>query len=259
MAAATRADAVLEISGRDSVAAAFIYCEAEAPTVLLPTYVHTPTEYGDFAEIERNVEILGRELDRRFGATLLPLVEAGSPALWRALAGRFAGTVSQRFVWWTPCVGCHLYLHLMRIPIARRWAASTVVSGERERHGALVKPNQAGSALDLYAETLASVGLTLAFPIRHLTSREDVVAIAGEPWAEDGHQLSCALSGNYLSDDGSPIVGEAPDRLLDEYLRPAGLALAGVLAERGDCATTDYEGIIRTILQGGELGGGELG
>jgi len=131
--------AVVEIAGRDSVAAAVKSVEEELFTDLLPTYVYTGTEYGPWSSLEKAVERLWRRLPEIRVHDLLVL---GSPGFWQALNGRFISELMSRYGFYTPCVACHVYLHSARIPLALTLGKVPIVSGERERHDGAIKVNQ---------------------------------------------------------------------------------------------------------------------
>jgi hypothetical protein len=238
--------AVAEISGADSIAAALRYCERHPDVrTILPTYVHTGTEFGDFGGIEGNVAFLGRELEARFGVELLPLEESGKPGLWRALNGRFGSVLAARYGAWVPCVGCHLYLHLMRVPVALRTGAVAVISGEREWHGARQKPNQVANALDAYSTVLGNAGVRLEYPIRAVAEHGEIDAILGERWIGGSPQLKCTLSGNYRGIDGRESAAVLPPAFFYEFLVPVGDALVSALA----AGEGGYNPVVAAILR----------
>lgn len=237
---------VLEISGADSIAAAVRYFE-EHPEArfAIPTYATTGTEFGDFGGIEGNVAYLERELRERFEVTLEPLERLGDPGLWRALNGRFSSAIADLFGAFTPCAGCHLYLHLTRIPLAKGSGSRVVVSGERERHDQRVKPNQQPEALEAYERVLGAVGVQLAYPIRRMVHGSEVQALLGERWSGGSPQLECVLSGNYAGLDGSGCVLSLPDAFFERFLVPAGERLAAAIP----ASTADYEAIVADTLR----------
>lgn len=238
--------AIAEISGADSIAAALRFV-AENPGYdeLLPTYVGTGTEFGDFSAIETNVEFLRTELLRRHGVHLLALERHEDPSLWRAINGRFASVLSDRYGRWLPCVGCHLYLHVMRVPIAHRDGSRVVISGERERHGGRVKANQTPRVLDAYAQVLAYGGVELAFPVRGVAEAEELDGILGNEWPGGSPQLQCVLSGNERGVDGTGGM-EASAELIDTFLVPAGRAVIDEMRS----GRRDWETAVAGVLRG---------
>lgn len=243
----TPIDAIIEIAGGDAFAAAVAYAEERRPGRILPTYVHTGTEFGDFAVIERHVEILRDDLMARFGTVVAPLEVSGDPELWRALNGRFITEIRERFGFFSPCIGCHLYLHLMRLPAAARAGSVVIVSGEREIHSCGAKINQTPDVLDAYSTVLRSAGFELAMPVRQVRTRAELTAIAPWLWEEGGEQMKCVLSGNYRALDGVPIMPDANmlKRYIDSFLVPAGKALARTILD-GDA---DYQAVVASVLE----------
>ena len=238
--------AIAEISGADSIAAVLAFCDRNRGVrTILPTYVHTGTEFGDFAGIKGNVAFLGKELESRFGVELLPLKESGKPRLWAALNGRFGSVLAERYGAWVPCVGCHLYLHLMRVHLARTTGAVCVISGEREWHGDTQKPNQVALALDAYDAVLASVGVRLEYPVRTVSESSEVEAIIGERWPGGSPQLECVLSGNYRGLDGASKALGLPGAFFDEFLVPVGTRLADAVAN----GRANYDDIVADVLR----------
>ena len=141
--------AMVEIAGRDSIAAAVIGVEAQGFTDLLPTCVYTGTEYGAWQTVERAVERLIKRLPQ---ARVHDPLLLGSPGFWQVLNGRFIAELVSRYGFYTPCVGCHLYLHGVRIPLAALLGNLPIIAGERERHDQAIKVNQISEALDIYQD-----------------------------------------------------------------------------------------------------------
>lgn len=146
----------------------------------------------------------------------------GDPEFWRDLCGRPLGFAAERYGFVPPCVGCHLYLHAVRIPLALKYGARAVVSGERESHDGRIKWNQVPSVLDLYRDFAAEFGIELLLPLRHVASGKEVEEILRFPWPEGGEQMGCVLSGNYLDEEGRTLglSEEAILRYLRHYALP---------------------------------------
>ncbi len=186
--------AMVEIAGRDSVAAAIKGVEENEFTDLVPTYAYTGTEYGPWSNMERAV----RRLAERLPHTRVhdPLV-MGSPGFWQALNGRFISELISRYGFYTPCVGCHLYLHSVRIPLALSLQNIPIITGERERHNGDIKINQTSEALDFYQRMADLFNIELLMPLRHINEGKQIEEILGFEWHQGEEQLHCVLSGNY--------------------------------------------------------------
>lgn len=239
--------AVVEIAGRDSLAAAVRAAEEADHDLFLPTVAYTGTEFGNWRLPFQKIEYL-RERLRGVGAdveVLAPVV-MGAPELWRLLCGRYVLAQYRRFGFYTPCIGCHVYLHALRVPLAKMTGCRVVVAGERESHGGVVKLNQIPTALDAYVELLAGFDVELSLPLRHVSSGAEIEEIVGTDRRESEGQLGCVLSQNYRDADGAvPYDEEAVRRFLDEFALP--------LAERAvnaylDGERPDYEKLGRDLL-----------
>lgn len=195
--------AIVELAGRDSVAAALAAVEQRGLDTLLPTYVYTGSEHGPFSWVREALARLASRLP--VGVKLLEPLVLGSPGFWHALNGRLLGELNRRYGLSPACVGCHLYLHAARIPLARHFGAGgngvPIISGERESHDNKIKLNQIAPALDAYAGLCSEFGVELMLPIRQVSDGARIEEILGLAWPEDGEQLSCVLSGNYRGCD----------------------------------------------------------
>jgi hypothetical protein len=210
--------AIVEIAGRDSVAAAVKSVEQESFTDLLPTYVYTGTEHGVWTTVERAVARLATRLTE---VRVHDLVVLGSPDFWHALSGRFISELVSRYGFYTPCIGCHLYLHSVRIVLALTLGKAPIISGERERHDRGIKVNQISEALSLYQAVANDFGVRLVFPLRHIADGDHITEILAFEWQEGKEQLCCVLSGNYRRLDGSvESTARQIERYLSEFARP---------------------------------------
>lgn len=210
--------AVLEIAGRDSVAAAVKSVQDESFTDIIPTYVYTGTEHGQWSSVTEAVERLAVRLPHVQVHRLLVL---GSPGFWQALNGRFIAELISRYGFYTPCIGCHAYLHGVRIPLALALGGVPIISGERESHDGATKVNQMGEALDFYENLGRDFSVRFAFPLRKVAQGDRISEILGFEWQEGKEQLGCVLSGNYRGLDGSAsVTGEQVLRYLEEFAGP---------------------------------------
>lgn len=238
--------AIVEVAGRDSVAAAVAAVRERGFTTVLPTSVATGTEFGDEAAPQRAAEQLAHVLGD--AVEVLPPLRLGSPRLWAALNGRFAVVTARRYHLSSPCLACHLYMHLARVPLARAAGGVPVIAGEREAHGTRVKLSQTALGIDACVRVLARAGIELLEPIRRVRAADEIAEIVGADWPAGGRQLCCVHSGNYIDLDGSVAYDElAYARYVHGFLEPAGSAIAEAWAET---AEPDYEEIVRAVLIG---------
>ncbi len=205
--------AIVEMAGRDSVAAAIQAAEEGKFTDFIPTYAWTGTEFGEWQSVLKAVERLAERLP---GIRVHKLVVLGSPRFWQALNGRYLFELLSRYRFFSPCIGCHFYLHAVRIPLALLLGKAPVIAGERESHDGAVKVNQTAAALDGYEALFADFEVPLILPLRRIERGKEVEEILGCSWEEGKEQLGCVLSGNYRTLDGNVEIPEAQIRAYAE-------------------------------------------
>ena len=242
--------AITELAGRDSVGAAIKALEEKEIEALLPVYTYTGTEYGSFDYLERAVEWLKGRLG---SGRVKDLVLVGSPKFWHALNGRWVKELVTRYGFYTPCIGCHVYLHASRIPLAKALGVKRVIAGEREFHDGVQKINQISTAISAYRFLLSRFDVILLTPLVKIRSDAEIDEIIGTKWSEMGEQLGCVLSANYRDPMGNLHFGPNHFDLariqgyLSEFVLPiASRAIEGLLRGEG----MDYSRIARQVLEG---------
>jgi hypothetical protein len=210
--------AIVEIAGRDSLAAAVKSVEEEGITDLLPTYVYTGTEHGPWESVERAVDRLARRLPQ---VRVHDMIVLGSPGFWQALNGRFSSELTSMYGFCPPWVGCDLYLHTIRIPLSIMLGEVPIIAGEREKHDGTIKVNQVREALDVYQNLANDFGVRLLLPLRHVVDGASITEILGFEWQAGKEQLGCVLSGNYRELDGSvDATARQVQGYLEEFAEP---------------------------------------
>jgi hypothetical protein len=240
--------AIVEIAGRDSVAAAIAAVREHGFTSLVPTIAYTGTETGDRQAPMRAVDTLRRILGR--SVDVHEPVAVSDPALWSAMNARPAAELARRFGVYSPCLACHLYLHLLRVPLAWSHGDAPVISGERATHDGRIKLSQTSASMDAAERVLAHAGIALLAPVRN-SSGEQIAELVGPGWNAGGDQMGCQLSGNYVSFDGSVTYDEAGyARYVAEYFEPVGRAVIDAWrAEREGAPATDFNAVVRVLLE----------
>jgi len=225
--------AIGEIAGRDSIAAILEAVRTRDVKALLPTIAYTGTEFGDWDIPFTKVDLLKADLAERGVKVFNPLV-LGAPRWWWRLCGRYVPSLFKRFGFYSPCLGCHLYLHALRIPLARRIGCKVIIGGERESHEGNIKVNQIAAALDVYTSFTRRCGIELVLPLRKISRAQDIASIIKGHGEEGDEQLGCVLSKNYL-DEAGMVTGpeDAIKRFFNEFaIREAEDLINEVLSER---------------------------
>lgn len=236
---------IAQIAGRDSVAAAVLAVRERGFTRVVPTVAYTGTETGDRTAPLRALEILRSSLGN--GVVVDDPISLHDPGLWAALNGRPAAELRERFGVFSPCMACHLYFHLLRVPLSWTLGNTPVVSGERDTHDGRLKLSQTAESIDASIRVLAYGDVELLVPIRD-NSGVEISSIVGGGWEEGAGQLSCLLSGNYATLDGRvPLDESAYDRYITEFFEPVGRAVIDAWRRPGD-GPADYEALISGVL-----------
>ncbi len=219
-----------EFSGRDSVAAIMKAFEEDSINYILPIATFAGTEYGDFDGLYENYVKLLEIVKGRYGdqKKVYPLMEYSNMDIWGLMNGRQMGMNVERFGFMTPCIGCHLYFHLTKLPFALALSGK-IISGERESHDGRIKVNQLGDCLDAYQLIIKACGAELIMPIRNLENGDDVETLIGWDWEEGKDHPKCVLSGNYRDACGEAVVNEPLIKFLKEGLEPLGIAVGRYL------------------------------
>lgn len=196
--------AIVEMAGRDSVAAAIKGVEEDNFSDLLPTYVYTGTEFGNWQSVLEALDRLRQKLPER--VKVHDLLVFGSVGFWQALNGRYINELIKRYGFFTPCIGCHLYLHSSRIPLSVLLGNKPVITGERESHDGGEKINQIPEVLDVYKSFFRKFKIPLHMPIRQIDNGNQIEKIIRIDWKQDKDQLGCVLSGNYRDTTGTNMI-----------------------------------------------------
>ena len=250
------ADTVIgEMAGRDSVAAILKVMEQDGVDQVLPVVTFAPVEYGETLVMEENHKLLCRQVRDRFGGKkeMGPLLYDSNQALWQVLNGVYTSEIQQRYGFYTPCIACHAYVHLMRMPIARK-LGRIVISGERESHDGRVKANQLGICLDSYQRILRHFDVELLIPLRHMKDGKEVEDLIGWEWAEGKAQPQCLFSGNDRDARGQSLIEESQiPAFLSGFLEPMCRTLGSLLLENPDADLQEMKKAVNLLNQGEEI------
>lgn len=226
--------AIGEIAGPDSIAAIIKAVDDEDIDGILPVVAVTGTEYGSPNFIDKNLGVLKDKIKEINGGTVFEHVLLHDPNLWWALNGRFTQKLIERYGFYSPCLGCHLYVHAIRIPLAIKLGIKHIISGERSSHGGRVKINQLPVALDSYEKLISRWGIRLILPLRNLDDGSEITKLTGGLCKKED-QFKCVFSDNYRDVDGSVIVDAAAvSSFYSEFGLPVTIKIVEKLLENPD-------------------------
>lgn len=210
-----------EFAGRDSIAAILKAFEEKDINYILPIVSYAPTEYGDLTNIQKNYNYLKQKTKEKYGDTkkLLDIQYYSSYELWRKINCLEIQSFIDNYKFYSPCIGCHMYFHLLKIPFASKYSRR-VISGERISHDGQIKINQSEIVLNTYKNIMKKLGIELITPLINISDGDEIKDIIGAEWWEQGvHHLKCVYSGNYKDkDDRITVSQDSIKKYLDEYL-----------------------------------------
>lgn len=216
---------VQEVAGRDSIASLSRFLDKnQSFEFVLISVAFAPTEFGDLSTIQKTM-LVAEDLARKKGLQAY-FSAFKSFSLWREIVSEDILKVSKEYGFYSPCIGCHMYLHLLRAQAASILGIKEIVSGERIFHNGKIKINQSPQALDAYQDVLSSMGFTLHFPIKELDNENEISSLLPFPWEEGKEQLSCSFTGSSKFETSEwKFFSENLDAYLKEYLIPKGKKL----------------------------------
>lgn len=236
-----------EFSGRDSVAAILKALESPEINHILPVMSFAGTEYGNLEGLRENEERLRQRVKELYGGKkiLYPTVIFSNPKLWSVLNGRPVKSLIDRYGFYTPCIGCHMYFHLLRVPMARQLGRK-IISGERVSHEGKIKLNQLDPSLNAYHKVLKSLEVELLFPIREIFEGDTIENLLGWQWQEGKEHPACMYSGNYRQIDGKTDYSkEKLQSFLEEFLIPVSIDLGRILIENPKASLMELQKPLR--------------
>lgn len=168
--------------------------------------------YGNKNEPWENFNLLvelflSKELD------FVPFIYLDVGNLFEQLILHNIAIVQKYFGYFTPCPACHLFFHMMRIPIANFYNIQKIITGERESHNSVKKLNQISEILDLYKSLLEKHQIELVQPIRKIKQDVSIYRILGDQWRNNINTLKCSFSNNYYDENGK--IPFELDRIMD--------------------------------------------
>jgi hypothetical protein len=156
-----------------------------------------------------------RDTFEKYGVRILDGVLIDINLLWKFFIGKSINHTVEAYNFFSPCIACHLLMHISRIKLSHHFCSTNVISGEREFHGDKEKINQLPFVLDLYDELFDSFGVTHHTPIRYLGNNKDILDIVNN-YGVSSVQLDCLFSGTYYDQNSKIIINK--DKLSD-YVR----------------------------------------
>lgn len=240
-----------EFAGRDSIAAIIKAFERDDITIVLPIASFAGVEYGESDALIENHDMLSRRIEELYGKskTLLPLMFYSRPDLWYAINGRFISILNQKYGFYTPCIGCHAYFHILRAPIAYE-LGRTIISGERISHDGDCKINQLPDVLQIYRDIIGELGSNLIHPIVDIQDGNQIDEIIGFNYVKSDKLPQCVFSGNYKDiEDNMNYNMDNISIYMNKFLVPACIELGRHMINEDRSTKDNFVNIVRDVLE----------
>lgn len=206
---------IAELAGKDSVAAIHKFIRTHENIRIIPSIVYTRTEYGGFDSYFESLKFL-KKYAIECGVEFEEVLELSNEKFWNIFCIKYQYQLHQKFGFYTPCIMCHLYAHLVRIPFCYQLGAEGIITGERFFHGKNVKTNQHPKTLECFQKLIDYSGLELIQPLVEVKDADEVASEIGDREIIDhANDTKCILSGNLNSYSIDEI---ALQKFLDEYV-----------------------------------------
>lgn len=184
-----------DISGNDSIAALIKILDENSSAVVIPSIIELACEYGDKNQYGKVIEKL-QECFNIEGIKIMPGIICSANNIWRVLVSGHIQESVDLCRFYSPCISCHLVMHIIRIKIAQELKIKNVISGEREMHSGKEKINQLALVLDFYNDIYKRAQINHHLPVRHISDSPEISEIL-KKYNVDAVHLNCLFSGNY--------------------------------------------------------------
>jgi hypothetical protein len=205
---------VADITGNDSIAALIRTVEDESPKYIVPSVISLGCEFGDKDQAVKTINEL-RAVFKKQRVIVLAGILIDINILWKSFIGKSINDTVEAYNFFSPCIACHLLMHIARIKLCRYFGATNVISGEREIHSDREKINQLPLVLDFYNDLFNSAGITHHTPMRHISSNKEITEIVSR-YGISAINLDCLFSGNYYGQEGKILFDK---RKLSHYVQ----------------------------------------
>lgn len=156
---------IAELAGADSLAAIYQHLKNNSNDIVIPTWVITPYE------LNNNYNLVKENYDKFFNFLIsqnyniqpITIIQNNSE-LWNNL-------ISKDF--FSPCIACHLYCHLMRVNLAKQYNAK-ILTGERNKHNQNIKVNQNAFVLNYFEKLFNKNNLFFERPLLNIYNSNEI-------------------------------------------------------------------------------------
>ncbi|WP_457559001.1 hypothetical protein [Candidatus Harpocratesius sp.] len=195
----------VEIAGKDSVAAIikildeFSEINKDSISEIVGFGMYHTAFYGNFNEPKEHFEKIKEIIYNRYCKIPMRFYYIDVAELFEKVIIRPMTIVQKLFGAYSPCPACHLFFHMMRVPLLHHIGSSILVSGERSAHGSRLKLNQVSEVLSLFPPFLRSHNIKLLQPLFNISDNNEIYKLLGTTW-KNAKPYRCIFSKNYLDE-----------------------------------------------------------
>lgn len=156
---------IAELAGADSLAAIYSHLKNNPNNIIIPTWIITPYEIdSNYNYVKENYEKFFNFLkEKNYNISPIVFIE-NDYILWEKL-------IEKDFL--SPCIACHLYCHLKRIYLAKKYNAK-ILTGERNKHNLDIKINQNDFILNYFENLFKKYNLFFERPLLNISDSEQI-------------------------------------------------------------------------------------
>lgn len=240
---------IAEIAGKDSVAAVHRFMRDNPGCRIIPTIVYTGTEYGEKSSYFQSIKYLSQYAQVQ-GVQFEKPIQLHNEKLWNLLCIRFQHQIHNKYNFYTPCIMCHLFAHMLRFPVLLQNNGVGIITGERISHNKTIKINQHAETLNAFKEIFKNHNVELIQPVYNISITENIEReIADYNSLEHINDVKCILSGNL---NGFPLCEEknivAFRNFLNEYIIIIGDYILEQFAKNSTVLYDELQNLIEGIF-----------
>lgn len=243
---------IAEIAGKDSISAInrFIHKRIDDIYIIVPTIVYTGTEYGRIDTYNESIEYLKRVSgpNIRFDNTHVIRDEK----LWNKLNAKYQYLINRKYNFYTPCIMCHFYAHLLRIPLYLEMSAVGLLTGERLSHDGKLKINQHKLVLKYFRDLFVEKDIKFIQPNLKISNTKFIDnVISDKTIIKQANDVKCIMSNNlYGFSLESPEALSYIERYMTEFFLPLGDYCITNMVKNKQVNLFELEKKIEEILNG---------
>ena len=237
---------IAEIAGKDSISAIIQFNNiTKTKYSFIPSIVYTGTEFGRMEAYKESIEFL-----KQSGIYLTQTHELHNEDLWNILNIKYQYLLNNKYGFFTPCIMCHFYTHLLRVPLYIDNNAVGIITGERLSHDGRIKLNQHKMVLDCFREMFSKHNINIVQPLLNISDTSLIDNNIGSTSIKvKANDVKCILSNNLFGfslDDSN--IKKSINNYLFNFVTPIGHFCINSIVNQNYIDITGLENLIREIL-----------